>query len=352
VWSFGTTACAFAGNFVQLFFARSLVGAGESVKGPCSVSLISDLFPKERLSRAYAAYNFAIRFGEALALIVGGLLIGYFASLGTVNVPFVGELRDWHLVFLVFGAPGLLFALVFVVTVKEPVRHGRKVKGSVPIRDVGHFLFKSPARKVLIPVLLAAAVGNIEAIGVGSWRPVFYERTYGWTPAEFAPIMGIANLITAPLALIGGAWLTEWMLKRGRYDANMRLVLWANVIGLPLAVLNPLMPTFELALIVSVASLAITIGSAPATLAAMQIVTPNELRGQVNALYMLTVSVLGQGLGPTVVALITDFVFQSEADLRYAMVLVAAVANPVALVLIWISVKPYGRAYRASLDET
>ena len=49
-------------------------------------------------------------------------------------------------------------------------------------------------------------------------------------------------------------------------------------------------------------------------------------------------------------ALITDFVFQSEADLRYAMVLAAAVANPIALVLIWISVKRYGRAYRTSLD--
>lgn len=351
VWSLGTTMCALANNFVQLFVARSLVGAGESVKGPCSVSLISDLFPKAHLPRAYAAYNFAIRLGEALALILGGLLIGYFASLGTVHVPLLGDLRDWHLVFMVFGLPGVIFALIFLFTVKEPVRQGRKVKGSVPVKDVAHFLFKSPARAVLLPILLAAAVGNIESVGVGSWRPVFYERTYGWTPDQFAPIMGIANLIIAPLALIAGAFTTEWLLKRGHYDANMRLVLWANIIGLPLAILSPLMPTFWSALALALAAQAIVIASAAPMLAAMQIVTPNELRAQVNALYMLTVSVLGQGLGPTVVALITDYVFQSEADLRYAMVLAAAVANPIALGLIWMSVKPYGRAYRDSAAE-
>jgi MFS family permease len=78
----------------------------------------------------------------------------------------------------------------------------------------------------------------------------------------------------------------------------------------------------------------------------MQIVTPNELRGQVNAIYLFTLSVLGQGLGPTVVALLTDYVFQSEADLRYAMMSVAAVAGPVSLALIYMAVKPYTLAYR------
>jgi len=347
-WSLGTTLCAVAANFMQLFIARSIVGSGESVKGPCSVSMISDLFPREKLPRAYAAYNFSIRFGEALALILGGLLIGYFASFGSIHVPVLGELRDWHMVFIVFGLPGLIFAAIFALTVKEPARHGRKMQGSMPVKDVAHFLFKSRARVVLLPILLAAAIGNIEAIGVGSWRPVFYERTYGWTPAEFAPISGVANLIIAPLALIAGAWLTERLLKAGRHDANMRLVLWMQIIGIPLAIFGPLMPNFWLALAFSLASQAAVIAASPALLAAMQIVTPNELRGQVNALYMLTVSVLGQGIGPTVVALMTDYLFQSEGDLRYAMVAIAAVTNPIALWLIWKAVRPYGRAYRES----
>ena len=345
-WSLGTALCALASNFWQLALARSIVGGGESVKGPCSVSLISDLFPRDKLPRAYAAYNFSIRFGEALALIIGGLLIGYFSSLGTVHVPLLGDLRDWHLVFLIFGLPGLFFALVFVSTVKEPARHGRKIKGSVPLRDVFAFLFRSKAGAVLIPILLAAAVNNIEMVGIGSWRPAFYERTYGWGPADFAPIMGIANMIVAPIALVAGAFFSERLAKLGHADANMRIVLWANIGSIPLGIISPLMPTFELALAVNLMSLFLVIASAPSLLAAMQVVTPNELRGQVNALYLFTLSVLGAGLGPTVVALLTDYVFQAEADLRYAMVTVAAVAGPISLALTWIAVKPYGRAYQ------
>jgi hypothetical protein len=82
-------------------------------------------------------------------------------------------------------------------------------------------------------------------------------------------------------------------------------------------------------------------------LSAMQIVTPNEMRAQVNALYLMTLSVVGQGLGPTVVALRTDFLFQSDASLRYAMVTVAAIAEPIGVALIWMTLKPYGRAYRS-----
>jgi len=347
-WSFGTAVCALSANFWQLFLARSIVGGGESVKGPCSVSMISDLFPRDKLPRAYAGYNFAIRFGEALALIIGGLLIGYFAKLGTVDMPLLGPMRDWHLVFLIFGVPGIVFALIFVATVKEPARHGRKIQGSVPIRDVFAFLFRSKAGAVLIPILLAAAVNNIEMVGVGSWRPAFYERTYGWGPADFAPIMGVANLILAPIALIAGAMLSERLARKGHADANMRIVLWANIGSIPLSIMSPLMPNFELALGISLMSTFLTIASAPSLLAAMQVVTPNELRGQINALYLFTLSVLGQGLGPTVVALMTDYVFQAEADLRYAMVTMAALAGPISLALIWMAVKPYGEAYKAA----
>jgi len=74
-------------------------------------------------------------------------------------------------------------------------------------RYVVSLLSSSVARRaVLIPILLAAAVNNIEMVGIGSWRPAFYERTYDWElglgPADFAPIMGVANMIIAPIALL------------------------------------------------------------------------------------------------------------------------------------------------------
>ena len=128
----------------------------------------------------------------------------------------------------------------------------------------------------------------------------------------------------------------------------MRLVVWSHAIGLPIAILSPLMPTFPLALTLSLIGTFLVTASAPSQLAAMQVVTPNELRGQVNALYMFTVSVLGLGLGPTIIALMTDNLFSSEADLRYAMVSAAVIAEPIALWLLIMTLKPYGEAYRNS----
>ena len=346
LWSFGTFVCSLASGFTSFFVARALVGGGESVKGPASVSIISDVLPRDKLSRGFAVYNLSIRGGEALAQVVGGLLIGAFAAV-SITLPMLGEFHGWQLVFLTFGLPGIAFALIFVLTVPEPARHGRRSPKSMPIGQALHFVFVGPARRVLIPILLAAAVSNIEVVGVGSWRPAFYERTYGWTPQQFGPILGMAGLIITPISLFVGAWLSERLARRND-DANMRLVVWSHAIGLPIAILSPLMPTFPLALTLSLVSTFLVTGSAPSQLAAMQVVTPNELRGQVNALYMMTVSVLGLGLGPTIIALVTDNVFSSEADLRYAMMWAAVVAEPIALWLLIMTLKPYGQAYRDS----
>jgi hypothetical protein len=139
LWSLGTFLCAMSSGFISFFAARSIVGAGESVKGPGSVSIISDVLPRDKLSRGFALYNLSIRGGEAIAQILGGLLIGLFATT-VIVLPFLGELHGWHLVFMIFGLPGVLFAILFMITVPEPARHGRRSSASMPLREVAHFL--------------------------------------------------------------------------------------------------------------------------------------------------------------------------------------------------------------------
>ena len=57
--------------------------------------------------------------------------------------------------------------------------------------------------------------------------------------------------------------------------------------------------------------------------ASLQVITPNEMRGRVTALYLFIANVLGTGLGPTAIATLTDVVFHDEAKLRYSLVLAA-----------------------------
>ena len=117
----------------------------------------------------------------------------------------------------------------------------------------------------------------------------------------------------------------------------------ARCIGLPAAILAPLAPDPWLAVVLEgLSTLAIGMGGASQN-AALQIVTPNRMRGQVTALYLFLFSVVGMGIGPTVVASITQFVLQSEAMLRYALVATSAIVGPLSLLIIASGVRPYAR---------
>jgi MFS family permease len=126
-------------------------------------------------------------------------------------------------------------------------------------------------------------------------------------------------------------------------------VVIAQICAMPLAIASPLMPTFWMALGGQLLySTALMIG-APSQLAAMQVVTPNEMRAQINAVYMFTVGVIGSGFGPTIIALVTDYLFHDESQLRYAMVTSTAVAMPIALFCTWRAMKAYGPLYRETV---
>ena len=78
--------------------------------------------------------------------------------------------------------------------------------------------------------------------------------------------------------------------------------------------------------------------------AALQIVTPNQMRGQVTALFLFVYNVIGFGIGPTIVALFTDFVFRSEKMVGYSMAVATLTLGSLTAVFMWFGVRPYGRA--------
>jgi MFS family permease len=351
VFSLGTFCIGISQNFWQFLLSRMLVGAGGSTKAPVSASLIPDLIPRKYLTRAFAIYHFATTASVGLSFILGGLVLGWLAGLPPLVVPVLGLIHDWQIVFFTFSIPGCLVALLMVLTLPEPVRRGRKAQGKAPpLSELFRFLFKSPATRVLIPLLLGAAVSGIEIHGIGTWRPAFYERTYGLKPQDFGPIIGASSFITIPLGLFLGAMLVEHFGRKGDYGSHMKVVFLSHATAVPLTIISPLMPTFWLALGCSMVSAVLTMMASPAQLTAMQVVTPNEFRAQVNATYMLTVGLLGFGLGPLVIGAMTDLLFDSEAHLRYAMVTMAAIGGPIALLLYGLAVRPYSRVHRQAME--
>lgn len=345
LWSGATALCGLAQNFWQLFLFRIGTGVGESCNGPATYSMLSDLFPPHKLPRAIAVMSFGFMGGTGLALIVGGAIIHFLATVPPMVLPVVGLLRTWQMVFLLVGIPGLVVsALVF--TIREPVRRGRIATdgrhASVPVREVVKFVYDN--RKLYGPMLLGLAFSTTLSIGSLSWQPAFYGRTYGWQMDKVGLISGFVFLVAWPAGAMFGSWLAERWHKQGHDDANLRVVVWCLFLLVPLQVAFPLMPRPEYAI-----GLSAVVGFIAAWLlgpqnAAIQVVTPNEMRGQITALALFIINVLGYGVGPSLIAALTDYVFGSEAMLRYAMSTAAIILGPLAGFTIWSGMKAYGQA--------
>jgi MFS family permease len=346
LWSIATSLCGFAQGFWSLFFARALVGAGESVNGPASLSIVADCVRRDKLPRAYAVLNAGIMAGIALSMVIGGLIMGLLQDVKPFHVPGIGLIRNWQLVFFIVGLPGLLMSLLMFFTVKEPIRKGVHRKGGVPFKEVVRTVWG--ARAIHLPLLGAMTISSIQVYGLGAWGPAFYERSYGWGPAMSGPLLGTLSLVSAPLGLILGTKLAE-RLGRVRDDANLRVLFFAQLLPIPFGFLGPLMPSPWLAL--GCAGIAGVFGvmGGPSYNAAIQIVTPNEMRGQVNALYLFAISAIGGGIGPTAVALVTDNLAGNEGNLRYVLSGFRIVLGPIAVLLLWQTLKPYALAYRRAV---
>jgi len=345
-WSTATALCGLAQNFWQLFTFRMGVGIGELVHGPATYSMMADFFPREKLPRAIAVLQLGFIGGLGVSLLLGAFVIQMLLGIDNVVIPGTSiVIRNWQLVFIVVGLPGLLVAAA-MMTVHEPPRRGRltELKKPMPLRNVLRYLITH--WRLYAPQFFGLAVSAIESSGTRAWQPAFFQRTYDWSAQKTGLVLGTALIVAAPFGLWGATWLTEKYAKT-RDDANLRVVAIAYVLSPIFAIAGPLMPNPWLAVFCASMALMIGIGGAVPQNAALQSVTPNEMRGQVTALYLFVFSVIGGGIGPTFIAVFTDYIIGDEQLLRYALSVSAAIMMPIAAWIMWSGVKPYGRAIAA-----
>ena len=352
IWSGMTGICGLAQNFWQFFLMRMGIGVGEACNGPSMYSLLSDLFPPNKLPRAIAVLNLGYMFGTGIALLVGGTIIGTLYKLPEVTLPVVGLVKPWQMTFLIVGFPGLLIAAL-VATIKEPKRRGLMttatggdtgVQGSkMSVTEVARYLNKH--RRAYGPMYLALAIQTIMITGVISWMPTLFIISHGWSIEKYGQVMGVVFLCISPIGLMLGGYLAEWLTGRGYNDANMRVVTMAAVAALPFMVLVPIVHDVLFAIQNFISGLAIGPQNA-----AFQVITPNQIRGQVTALYILIINVLGFGFGPFFIAFLTDNVFADQNMVGVTMSLVAAVLETLAAFVFWRGMKPYGERYAQTRD--
>ena len=341
-------ATGLAATFGTLFLARLLGGIGAAGSGPATYSILADYFPPAKLPRAVSFMNIGTVYGGALALLIGATLLIALRATPTVTLPLVGAVRSWQVIFMITAVPDFLLALLMLTTVLEPPRRGRLALArgatprAVPVREVFRFLWDGRAH--FGPMFGGLLVTSLAA-GVLTWTPMFYVRTYGWSPAQYGFLQGMIGLVASPLGLLAGGYLAEWFARRGRDDANLRVVALAATLHLPFSIGMPLMPSPYLALTLGALNGFVGFMGAGPQNAALQVLVPNAMRGQVTALFLFIFSMVGLGFSPTLVALLTHYVFQDESLLRYSMLVISGTLGPLGAVIYWLGVRPYGAAF-------
>lgn len=335
VWSVMTAACGFAKGFWTLFLARVGVGVGEATLSPAAYSIITDYFPKRVLATALSIFTVGVTIGSGLAYMIGGKVIGYVESLGQLTLPVLGDVHGWQLTFFLVGFPGLIISLL-MFTVREPVRKGllrANVSGkAIPVSEMLAF-FRNNAR-ALGSHIIGVAIFIIPVYGMNIWGPTYLIRTFDYSRADAGWSFGLIMMISGTLGLLVGGRLADRYFARGHYDAYSKVILLSMAGLLPFAVALAYVTTPTAAMTVLFVGIFFSAFQGGIAAGTLQLMTPNEMRGQAAAVYFLSSNLIGLGLGPTVVASFTDFVFKDDAAVGQSLALTAAIMCPLAALIV------------------
>ena len=335
LWSFMTAISGFVQNYVQLLLARIGVGIGEAGGSPPSHSIVSDIFPKEQRASALSFYSTGVNLGIMFGFLFGGWLNEFFG---------------WRVAFLVIGVPGIILACIVYATVPEPVRgllENKKVSDNqVPFSEVVSGLWQ---RKTFRHMALACGLNAFAGYGTVNWAASFFIRSHGMTTGELGTWLALSTGLVGAVGIFVGGFLGD---KLGARDK--RWYLW--VPGLSTLLVVPGMLTVFLT---SNTYLALVCMFMPGFLQNIylgnSIATTHNLvglrwRSTSSAILFLILNIIGLGLGPFAVGLLSDMLETSLGieSLRYAMLAVLPTA------CVWSSIHFYiaSRTLIADLEKT
>ena len=303
IWSVATAACGVAQNYWHLLLARVGVGVGEASLNPSATSMITDLFPREKLTTAMAVYAIGATVGSGTALIIGGDIVGMVSEWGVIHVPLIGALRPWQAVFFIVGIPGSVLGLI-IFSVPEPVRQGVAVRERRGIIDsyLAFFRFVRTRAAFFLCHYVGFTLASAVVAGGVAWYPAHVIREFGWSPAQVGTALGTALLISGIVSKLVSGRIADVLYQRGHRDAQLRwygiCLLLATPVGVG-AALSDSAWTF----IIGIAAFMTFMGALQAcALTALNLVTPNELRGTGVAVFTIVMGMIGGGLGPLLIA--------------------------------------------------
>lgn len=314
LWSAMTAICGLAQNFAQLLAARIGVGVGEAGSSPPSHSIIADLYPPEKRAGAMAVYSTGVVLGGGFGTMIGG---------------YVASLYGWRWAMVVVGVPGVVLALFVRWLVVEPRRgmsDPARAPDATPTPSVGSAFAamwrNGPAFHLVMAVTLTSLIGY----ALTGWGPSYLQRSLGYSVREvalvFAPLAAVAGTIGG---LMGGV-IANRAAERHGLHAQSWMVAILKLAALPFMLGFYLTEHRDLAVLFYFLNYLLASSYLGPTFALIQGLAPLRMRAMWAAVTLLVINLVGLGLGPTLIGVLSDLLEPRAGaeSLRWALVAVGA----------------------------
>jgi MFS family permease len=340
LWTLAGVGFGLARTWEQLVLCRLMLGLCQALVQPAALSLIVARTPARDVGRSISVFTTGSALGRSGAMLLGGALLAWSAS-PLVRAVFPG-LDAWRVLFFLSALPNLLVAcglLVFDSRKSAPTT--APAQGPSMLAALAQLRGRPAAFGVH---LLAAGCVIVLIQAASAWLPTLLQRELALSPAQSGLVSGLIVLAGAPLGHLSGGLLTDLCRRAGRPPALVIVAALALCgVGAGLLCLTPSLASLSLGFFM----LTVFGGAAAVVFLAMYQPMLATAHGASNAVFFAVTTLIGVGLGPPVIGVLSDRVF-GPGQLGKALFCTTLAAGLAASLLAWGGRRAWASAVQAA----
>jgi predicted MFS family arabinose efflux permease len=286
LWSIFTSLCGVTTQYWQLLLARVGTGIGEAGCTPAAMSLVADYFPIRQRSTALATFIIGAPIGTLVAALTGG---------------WIAQAADWHLVFLALGMPGILLAIVFKMTVKEPIRQGAGANDTSMFGAFRALLSK----RAFAHTLMGSIVGGTTMLAFVQFLNAYFSRVRGLPPLVASAYFGLLAGIGIGVGTFLGGYLPDRL--SARYPGALAIVGAVGMLACAPLYWLGLHADNQLLMLALMLLASVCLGVfIPVICSLAQAMAPSSMRATAVAMTLFSCQFFGGVFGPPLLGLLSD----------------------------------------------
>lgn len=310
IWSAMTAMSGFSTGFATLIFFRIGVALGEAGSIPASHSVIADYYPAHRRATALGIWGLSLPIGVMLGYLSGGWL---------------AQAINWRAALWIIGAIGVVLAPIVLFLLREPPRgwfDATPQPKAMPWREA---LAVMARKKSLLLLFAGGALNNFVLSMVLNWNASFYARVHAMALGDVATALALMSGLGGGIGIFLGGWLTD-RVGSGHVQRRPMLAGWAMTAVAPAALVQFIAPSTALSLIAGGMTVMLLFFYYSPIIALSHSLVPASMRAFTSSILLLTVNIIGLGLGPWLTGILSDVLGGGAEGLRMAMAALSLLA--------------------------